>query len=604
MPHPLLSRLRFSLQNPGLTRVPSAALLRWAVVVLTATTLFACRGKILDGTSTSDPEASAVRDAGAVQDASSSDTPANDPVPGPSLPPLPATTQAVSTLATTCTTDDNFMPDFRRLSNLAYGEAVAQFTGYRMPRTMLLSGLPPQPRDQTINNVDYGLRVGRVYTSRLIDLTEQIVASMEWEPFFQTYSAGCVENTAECRRGFIERAFTAAIGRAPTSDEVDIYIAVYDGSAALNQSFEEGSRLFTRALLASPQFVFVASDGSTTDATLQRAQRISLLLYNQPSHPDVVAAARNGQLDTRAQVETFVRAALRDQKISAGIEDFYYDWLVLDRLDYTIDLSNQGYAEYSLQTNEWMRRDTMAYLHTLVFDEDAPLLRAFLDRRAFARPETAWIYAPDPPSMPAGGGMVDLSSTSKRVGVLTQPSMLTLTLKIETKSIVDRGVFVNEHILCREIPLPAAVTPIDATRFPPDASQREKLADHEQGPCATCHVMLDAPGYALEMFGPIGEFKTEDQYGNRLRDDGTFEIDGVESSFQDVFEFSQLLARSEELASCIVRKRLSHALAKVVRPSDGLHTCELERLGAIFRDSNFDIKELTVGIATSSYFMQ
>ena len=513
-------------------------------------------------------------------------------------------TRVVNTLETTCSSTENFMPDFRRLSNLGYGEAVAEFTGYRMSRADLLAGLPAQPRDQTITNVDYGLRAGRVYTSRLVDLTESIVASMDWQSFFGTHAADCTANSVACRRSFIESAFTAGIGRAPTTDEVSIYLAVYDGASDLGQNFETGSQLVTRAILASPQFVFVATDGATTDARLQRAQRLSLLLYNQANQPDVLAAAANGDLDSPEGVETFVRAALRERRVSIGVEEFYYDWLNLDRLDYTIDLSNQGYPSYSLVTNDLMRQDTIAYLQTLVFEEDSPIVLAFTDRRAYSRPETAWIYGSDQVSAPEGGGMVDLSALPKRVGLLTQPAMLTLTLKIETKSIVDRGVFVNEHLLCREIPLPAAVTPIDATKFPPDASQREKLVDHEQGPCATCHVMLDAPGYALEMFGPIGEFKTEDEFGNLLRDDGTFEVDGVQSDFQDVFEFSELLGGSDELARCIVRKRLSHALAKVVSANDPTHTCELERLTAIFEKSNYDMKELIVGIATSSYFLQ
>ncbi|MEM7674466.1 MAG: hypothetical protein AAF449_00530, partial [Myxococcota bacterium] len=102
-----------------------------------------------------------------------SEQPTTPGTPGtPGTPPSPEqpTTKIVDTLATSCTASDNAMPDFRRLSNQAYVEAVAELTGFRMPRDMVLSGLPAQPRDKTITNVDYGLRVGRVYTSRVIDL--------------------------------------------------------------------------------------------------------------------------------------------------------------------------------------------------------------------------------------------------------------------------------------------------------------------------------------------------------------------------------------------------------------------------------------------------
>lgn len=520
---------------------------------------------------------------------------------GTTAPELPTTTKVVDTLGQVCTGDDNPMPDLRRLTNLSYRQAVERFTGYRVSREDLRQGLPALLRDKTITNVDFGLRTGRVFTLRLIEFAAKIAQDMNFQAFFEDLSNGCEEATAECRSGFVTRALSRALGRAPSSEEIAIYVQVYEEAAGLGMNPLEGARTVTEAILASPLFIMVASDGSG-DVGRERAQRISLLLFNEPNHPAVLGAAQAGELDTRAGVERFVRGQLRDGKVSLGLEEFYYDWLNLDRLDSTIDLTSEGYPEYTLATNDALREDVETYLRTLVFEEEQPFVRAFLDRRAFVRPETAWIYGEPRLTPAAGGAMMDLSSVPKRTGLLTTPALAALTLKIESKSIVDRGVFVNEHVLCRDIPIPAAVTPIDQAKFPEDASQRERLADHEQGPCAGCHVMLDAPGYALEMFGPIGELKTEDEWGNVLRDDGTFGVDGQEFPFEDVYAFSDLLARSDELVRCIVQRRLSHALARVALATDAAHQCELSRLESIFRESQFDIRELTVGIATSRYF--
>lgn len=550
------------------------------------------------------PLSTASADAGTASQSPDGSTPTMGPTTpdgGTALSELPTTTKVVDTLGQVCTGEDNPMPDLRRLTNLSYREAVMRFTGHRVSREDLRQGLPAILRDKTITNVDFGLRTGRVFTLRLVEFAAKIAEDMSFRPFYDGLSNGCEEATNACREGFVMRALTRALGRTPTAEEIAVYVQVYEEAAGLGMNPLEGARTVTEAILASPLFIMVASDGSQ-DPSRERAQRISLLLFNEPNHPTVLGAAQAGELDTRAGVERFVRAQLRDAKVSLGLEEFYYDWLNLDRLDSTIDLSSEGYSEYTLATNDALREDVDDYLQTLVFEEEQPFVRAFLDRRAFVRPETAWIYGQPELTPEAGGTMTDLSAVPKRAGLLTTPALTALTLKIESKSIVDRGVFVNEHILCRDIPIPAAVTPIDQTKFPEDASQRERLADHEQGACAGCHVMLDAPGYALEMFGPIGELKTEDEWGNVLRDDGTFGVDGRQLPFEDVYAFSDLLARSDELVRCIVQRRLSHALARVVVATDAAHQCELSRLESIFRESQFDIRELTVGIATSRYF--
>ena len=111
---------------------------------------------------------------------------------------------------------------------------------------------------------------------------------------------------------------------------------------------------------------------------------------------------------------------------------------------------------------------------------------------------------------------------------------------------------------------------------------------------------MDAPGYALEAFGPMGEHMETDSYGNALLDNGVFDIDGLVTPFDNTQEFSALLTQSDEVAECIVQRRLSHALARVA--DWDLDSCEIERLKDIYIRSNYDLKELTVGIATSHYF--
>ena len=523
-------------------------------------------------------------------------TPTPAPTPTPSAP---LSTVQVDTLVQSCSANNNLMPDIRRLTNLSYIEAVEAFLGYRAPREMILYGLPPQNRDKTITNVDFGLRVDRDYTNRTIAVSKEIIDAMDWAPFYNEHRGGCSGFSDACNETLSSNIFEKAYGATPTTNDLAPLISVFDAAESADISFEDAAKIAVRSILSSPRFFYFVSDPEDAIDRATIAKRLSLLIYNHTNEPSVMAAADAGQFDTPEGIESFTREALNDEKVSVALEEFYYDWLNLDRLDYTVDLTSQGYSNYSFETNDALREDITDYLNTIVQNSDMPFMNVFSDARAFIRPETSWIYD-DSSLIASPNELQDISHLPKRSGLLTHPAMLALSLKIEEKSIVDRGVFINEHILCRDIPLPAAVTPIDPTLLPEDASQREQLEQHVVGACAGCHESLDAPGYALEAFGPIGEHKETDVYGNPLLDDGIFDIDGSVKTFDNVHEFSALITQSDEVAQCIVHRRLSHALARVADWE--LDACEIERLKDIYIRSNYDLKELTVGIATSHYF--
>lgn len=529
------------------------------------------------------------------------DNPTPEPTPTPSSTPTPSTplaTVQVDTLAQSCSANNNLMPDIRRLTNLSYIEAVEAFLGFRPPREMIVYGLPPQNRDKTITNVNFGLRVGRDYTNRTIAVSQEIVDAMDWTPFYNESRDGCSEFSSRCNETLSRNLFEQAYGTDASDDDIAPLMAVFSAAESANMRFDDAAKIAVRSILSSPRFFYFVSDPDTAIDRMTVAKRLSLLIYNHTNEPSVMAAANAGQFDTLEGIESFTREALNNEKVSVALEEFYYDWLNLDRLDYTVDLSSQGYEQYTVDTNDALREDITDYLNTIVLDSNMPFMNVFSDQRAFIRPETSWIYGDG--SLIASPELQDISHLPKRSGLLTHPAMLTLSLKIEAKSIVDRGVFMNEHILCRDIPLPAAVTPIDPKLVPENASQREKLEQHVVGACAVCHESLDAPGYALEAFGPIGEHKETDIYGNPLLDDGIFDIDGSVATFDNVHEFSALLTQSDEVAQCIVQRRLSHALARVA--DWDLDSCEIARLKDIYIRSNYDLKELTVGIATSHYF--
>ena len=103
---------------------------------------------------------------------------------------------------------------------------------------------------------------------------------------------------------------------------------------------------------------------------------------------------------------------------------------------------------------------------------------------------------------------VNLPADSVRGGVLTQASVLKVTANGANTSPVLRGVWMLERILGTPAPPP----PPDAGSIEPDTrgatTIREQLAKHKSSnTCAGCHQKIDPPGFVLESFDPIGQFR-------------------------------------------------------------------------------------------------
>src|SRR5690606_31983564 len=103
---------------------------------------------------------------------------------------------------------------------------------------------------------------------------------------------------------------------------------------------------------------------------------------------------------------------------------------------------------------------------------------------------------------------VRLKPEDHRGGLITQGAILKVTANGTTTSPVIRGVWVSERLLGQEIPPP----PAGVAAIEPDIrgakTIREMLEKHTSNPaCASCHVNIDPPGFALENFDPAGRWR-------------------------------------------------------------------------------------------------
>src|SRR2546423_15722597 len=103
---------------------------------------------------------------------------------------------------------------------------------------------------------------------------------------------------------------------------------------------------------------------------------------------------------------------------------------------------------------------------------------------------------------------VKLPEGSHRGGVMTHASVLKVTADGTRTSPVLRGKWVLEKVLGQ----PPAPPPADVPAIEPDirgaTTIRQQLDKHRSiATCASCHVHIDPPGFALENFDPIGGWR-------------------------------------------------------------------------------------------------
>jgi hypothetical protein len=101
-----------------------------------------------------------------------------------------------------------------------------------------------------------------------------------------------------------------------------------------------------------------------------------------------------------------------------------------------------------------------------------------------------------------------LPARARRGGAMTHASILKVTANGTTTSPVLRGKWVLEKIIGK----PPSPPPPDLPALEPDirgaTTIRQQLDKHRHLPaCATCHVKIDPPGFALETYDVIGGWR-------------------------------------------------------------------------------------------------
>jgi hypothetical protein len=366
---------------------------------------------------------------------------------------------------------------------------------------------------------------------------------------------------AACFRSFVT-GFGRRAWRRPLGDaEVDRYTKLATDAAKALKDPWRGLAYASAGLLLSPSFIYRVELGAPDPAaggryrytSWETASRLGFFLTGSIPDVELLAAAESGQLDRPEGVRAQALRLLASEKARTGLGNFARE---LMKLDHFVQESTKE-PRYTRTLREAMRAEVIHMFQGLLAPGSGAL--DFLDTtKAFVTAELATIYE-IPGITGATAVEAPLPAHIPRAGLLGSGAFLAMTSipKMEegTTSPTARGVYINEAILCREIPppppnvgepmLPAGATP----------TKREFMELHRADPgCAACHALFDPIGFAFENFDWVGANRQLDN-GKPIDTRGTYQ--GF--AYQNSRELLGYLKKLPDTQRCFVNHLFRYA---------------------------------------------
>ena len=246
---------------------------------------------------------------------------------------------------------------------------------------------------------------------------------------------------------------------------------------------------------------------------LELASRLSFFLWSSIPDDELLDLAEAGTLHRPEVLEAQTRRMLADPRADALVESFAGQWLYLRNVR-ALTPDEDLFPDFGEALRRSFQRETELFFAS-VLREDRSVLDFLTADYTFVNERLARHYG-----MRNVYGShfrrVSLPDSSRR-GLLGQGSILAATAYPTRTSPVLRGKWVLENLLGTPPPLPPPDVPSleETTSDGAAVSMREAMEQHRSNPvCASCHRLMDPPGFALEQFDAVGRYRTP-QRGQR-----------------------------------------------------------------------------------------
>ncbi|QDT41965.1 hypothetical protein Pan241w_20450 [Gimesia alba] len=396
-----------------------------------------------------------------------------------------------------------------------------------------------------------------------------------------------------------------AYRRPPSAAEIDVLLKVFDLGRQNKLSYYASCRLMLKAILVSPQFLFITpakeietEKGIVPLDDFQLASRLSYLLWATMPDEELMALADQGKLHELPVLKDQVRRMLMAPRSRALFDGFGAQWLKLGNLhERTFDPEKFPQMNAALRTA--MYDEARLFFESIVRENRS--IANFIDSDfTFLNENLASIYGLE--KTVTGSEMRKVKLTNgNRGGILGMPGVLAATSFPNRTSPVNRGVWVLEQVLGDHVPpAPPNVPSLEKQdqKQVANLTLRERTELHRsEAVCANCHRLLDPIGFGLENFDAIGRWRDQDENGQAI--DASGELPGGRH-FSNPKELKAIIAeQNTKFSRNLVERLLAYALCRRLEGYDEIVIDEL--MQKIAKD-DYRMQTLITEVVTSYPF--
>jgi len=378
-----------------------------------------------------------------------------------------------------------------------------------------------------------------------------------------------------CAERILSNLARRAYRRTLTRVDIDAPLAFYKQTRDEGGSFDEGVGAGIARILASPSFLYrMERDPSglrpgaphrVSDTEL--ASRLSFFLWSSIPDQRLMTLASSGQLHDPAVLDAQVRRMIADARADALVSNFTGQWLQLRSLESRVTPDLLMFPDFDDNIRKAFRRETEMFFAYIMRGNRSTLdlLNAdytFLNERLAKHYGVSDVYG-------SRFRLVKVTDPNRR-GLLGQGSLLSITSVATRTSPVQRGKLILSTFLNTPPPPPPPVVPtLEESNKSATGPRtvRQQMEMHRGSPtCASCHRLIDPPGFALENFNPVGQWREKDAAGTPIDAAGVL-ADGTKVDGPVALR-EAILKRPEAFVTTVTERLLTYALGRGLEPSD------------------------------------
>jgi hypothetical protein len=388
----------------------------------------------------------------------------------------------------------------------------------------------------------------------------------------------CTPKTAAeepaCANRILRTLASRSYRRPATAADIEAPLAFYNETRQRGGTFDAGIRAGLARILVSPSFLYrierdpagLKPGTARKVSDIELASRLSFFLWSSIPDERLVNLAASGKLRQPGVLNAELKRMIADPRADALVSNFAGQWLQLRNLEAKVRPEILMFPDFDDNIRDAFRRETeLLFAHVL--RSDRSVMELLSADYTFVNERLAKHYG-----IPGVYGnrfrQVKLTDPNRR-GLLGHGSILSLTSVANRTSPVYRGKFVLSTFLNTPPPppLPNVPTLEESNKENAPKTVREQLERHRTPlACAGCHRVIDPPGFALENFNSVGQWREKTENGAAI-DTGGVLADGTKVNGPAALR-EAILSRPDAFATVLTERMMTYALGRGVEPSD------------------------------------